>query len=453
MILTKEDLGKMSAAYKKDATQHVIEAAVTKNGVLQSAERGDVIAKNSFVFSIDVDSEAVANQAQSGRCWMFACLNTLRLHMKKALELKHGTFQLSQNYTFFYDKLEKANFFLQEIVDSGTEPLSDRKVSFLLNMPQQDGGDWDIITAIIKKYGVVPREAMPETACSIDSADLNTVLNRLLRQDALELRSLVRKEASEKELDEARVRMLSEVYRILGVCLGTPPEHVDFEYRDKNGKYASFFHLTPKEFYEKFVPIDLDDYVGVINVPIDSMPFNRLYGIELSNEIIAGRPNRYLNVDMDTLKAAAIAQLKAGEPVWFGCDVMQCSDIQKGIMDTELYDLAAMFGVDFTMDKGQRFAAHESLPTHAMVIGGVDLVDDKPIRWKVENSWGTENKGKKVGHDGYFVMSDAWMDQYTYEVAVRKDLLPAALQKELEADPIILPYWSTFNPVLATDQK
>lgn len=447
MELTVESLAQMRAEYSKAAAQKIAQRATMKNGILDSSENQDVIERNQFTFSIDIDSEAVANQNQSGRCWMYACLNTLRWHIEKDLKLPKGSFELSQNYTYFYDKLEKCNFFHQQIIDTAEAPLDDRRVTFLLNTPQQDGGDFDLIAAIVKKYGVVPKKCMDETFASIKSAEMNTLLNKLLRKHAIQLRSMVAEQKSTQEIDQVRQGMLTEVYHILGVALGTPPETIDFEYRDTHKKYHGDFGLTPLEFAKKYVPIDLDDYVGVINVPIDSMPYNRVYGIEMSNEIIKGRPNRYLNVPMEDLKAITLKQIKAGEPVWFGCDVMQYADIHKGVLDLDLFSFEDHFGVDFSMDKAQRYMMRESLPTHAMTIAGVDIVDDKPRRWKIENSWGAEVKDQKVGNDGYFVMSDEWMDNFVYEVAVRKDLLSDEQRSALDTEPLILPYWSTFNPI------
>lgn len=447
MELTVEDLAKMRAEYAQATTQHVAQRATMKNGILDSSENQEIIERNQFTFSIDIDSEAVANQNQSGRCWMYACLNTLRWHVEKDLKLPKGSFELSQNYTFFYDKLEKCNFFHQQIIDTAEAPLDDRRVTFLLNTPQQDGGDFDIIAAIVKKYGVVPKKCMDETHASINSAELNTILNKLLRQHAIILRAMVIEEKSAEAISQARQKMLSEIYHVLAVALGTPPEKIDFEYRDTDNKYHGDFGLTPLEFLKKYIPIDLDDYVGVINVPIESMPYNRVYGVEMSNEIIKGRPNRYLNVPMEELKAVALKQLQAGEPIWFGCDVMQYADIHKGVLDPELFSFGELFGVEFTMDKSQRYLMHDSLPTHAMTIAGVDMVDGKPARWKIENSWGADVHNQKVGDDGYYVMSDEWMDNFVYEVAVRKDLLPDDLRKLLDTEPIILPYWSTFNPI------
>lgn len=431
---------KLKEDFQKESCHTLIQRGVMKNGILDSSQNEAVLGKNNFIFSVDDDCEAVANQNQSGRCWMFSCLNTLRHHIEKKYKIKN--LELSQNFTNFYDKLEKSNYFYQNIIDTANSELDDRTVRHLLQTPQQDGGDWELIVSIIEKYGVVPKASMKETHASFNSAELNTVLNRKLRQDAITLRTLVHENAAEAELTSVREKMLDEVYTLLSVALGLPPETIDFEYRDTDKNYHADRGLTPKEFYQKYVDINLTDYVELINVPIESMPYNKMYTVELGNNMVGGTPNLYLNVDMDTLKEYAVKQLQSGEPVWFACDVLQASDIKKGVMDPHLYDLEATFGITDTMTKGQRFEHRESLPTHAMVLGGVDLVDGKPTKWKVENSW-----GPKVGDKGFFVMSDEWMDQYTYAVAVRKDLLTPELQEIAQSTPIVLPYWNEMYPL------
>lgn len=447
MKLSKEQIAKMSTSFKEAKAQHVAQRAVTKNGILASAEDVDVLQRLSpanFAFSIDLDSEAVANQKQSGRCWMFACLNTLRFHIEKELDLPKGTFELSQAYLAFFNKLERAAWFLEHIVDTADKDYDDREVNWLISAPMQDGGDWDMICALVKKYGVIPHQAMAETACTNATAELNTVLSHLLRQDAIELRTMAREG---KDTTARQLEMLDDVYRVLAVCFGEPPQKFDFQYQDAKGAYHADYDLTPLEFLKKYVKIDLDDYVGVINVPGDDKPYDRLYAIQDSDQI-PERPNLYLNVPMEDLKDLTIKMLKEGEPVWFGSDVLQHCDRNAGVMAQDLYDLESLFGVSFTMDKAQRFALKESLPTHAMVIAGVDLKDGKPTKWKIENSWGTENHGRKTGNNGYFVCDDWWFDNFVYEVAIRKDLLTAQQQKALEGDPIVWPFWNSFNPVV-----
>lgn len=447
MKISKEQIEKMHESFKKCETQQVAQKAVTVNGILKSAENVEVLKRLSpanFAFSIDVDKEAVANQLMSGRCWMFACLNTLRFRIEKELDLPHGTFELSQAYLAFYNKLERAAWFMKHIVETADKDLNDREVTWLIQSPMQDGGDWDMVAALVKKYGVVPHSAMSETHCTNNTAEVNTVLSHLLRQDALKLRSMAREG---KDTEAVQEEMLNEVYRILAVCFGEPVQKFDFQYEDKKGNYHADYDLTPLEFYKKYVGLDLDDYIGVINVPGDENPYGRTYTIEDSDQI-PERENLYLNVEMDDLKQMVIAQLKAGEPVWFGCDVLQHCDRMKGVMDMDLYDLEAMFGIKFTMNKAERYAMRESLPTHAMVIAGVDLdKDGKPTKWKIENSWGTENGGKKTGNNGYFVCGDEWFDNFVYEVAINKKFMTPEQQKALTGEPLVWPFWATFNPV------
>lgn len=447
MKISKEQIEKMHESFKKCETQQVAQKAVTVNGILKSAENVEVLKRLSpanFAFSIDVDKEAVANQLMSGRCWMFACLNTLRFRIEKELDLPHGTFELSQAYLAFYNKLERAAWFMKHIVETADKDLNDREVTWLIQSPMQDGGDWDMVAALVKKYGVVPHSAMSETHCTNNTSEVNTVLSHLLRQDALKLRSMAREG---KDTEAVQEEMLNEVYRILAVCFGEPVQKFDFQYEDKKGNYHADYDLTPLEFYKKYVGMDLDDYIGVINVPGDENPYGRTYTIEDSDQI-PERENLYLNVEMDDLKQMVIAQLKAGEPVWFGCDVLQHCDRMKGVMDMNLYDLEAMFGIKFTMNKAERYAMRESLPTHAMVIAGVDLdKDGKPTKWKIENSWGTENGGKKTGNNGYFVCGDEWFDNFVYEVAINKKFMTAEQQKALTGEPLVWPFWATFNPV------
>jgi bleomycin hydrolase len=418
---------------RKDAS--VLERAVKKNGILATAQDDIANVNMTPIFSIDLDTGHVANQKQSGRCWMFAALNTMRHAMKDTFNLP-GDFELSQNYTYFWDKFEKANYFYENVINTADKPLDDRKVAFLMETPQQDGGQWDMICAIIEKYGVVPQSAMPETFNSSASGQINSLLNLKLRKDAVEFRELVANKASRAEIDEMKDRKLQEVYRILSYSFGEPVTKFDFEYRDSNKEYHIDRDLTPKTFYDKYVNWDLSQYVSIINAPTDDKEYNKTYTVEMLGNVVGGREVKHLNVSMEDFKQMAIAQLQAGQSVWFGCDVGQSSDRKNGIMDTKVYAKDELFDVDFSMSKAERLDYGESLMTHAMVLTGVDLVDGKPTKWKVENSW-----GDKVGDKGYFVMSDAWMDEYCYQVVVNKNFMPENLQKAQAQEPKMLQPW------------
>ena len=410
--ISKNTTEKFAEAYQQNNKQNALQRGVVKNGITASAETIQGHVNNVPVFSVDVTTGKVSNQKQSGRCWMFAALNTFRHKMLNAFNLKD--FELSQNHTFFWDKYEKANYFYENVLATAQEPLSSRKVAFLLQTPQQDGGQWDMIVSIFQKYGVVPKAVMPESSNSSNSRDLNNYLNKKLRKDAGTLRQLVADGQSEAAIQEAKEGMLQEIYNFLATSLGTPPETFDFEYRDEEKNYHIDRGLTPQTFYDKYVGVDLDDYVSIINAPTADKPYNKSYTVEMLGNVVGGKEVKYLNVDMETFKKLAIAQLEQGESVWFGCDVGQSSTRDSGIMALDAYDMNDLFDIDFTMTKAQRLDYGESLMTHAMVLTGVDIVDGKSTKWKVENSW-----GEKVGTNGFFVMSDEWMDEYTYQIVVR----------------------------------
>ena len=432
--ISKNTTEKFAEAYQQNNKQNALQRGVVKNGITASAETIQGHVNNVPVFSVDVTTGKVSNQKQSGRCWMFAALNTFRHKMLNAFNLKD--FELSQNHTFFWDKYEKANYFYENVLATAQEPLSSRKVAFLLQTPQQDGGQWDMIVSIFQKYGVVPKAVMPESSNSSNSRDLNNYLNKKLRKDAGTLRQLVADGQSEAAIQEAKEGMLQEIYNFLATSLGTPPETFDFEYRDEEKNYHIDRGLTPQTFYDKYVGVDLDDYVSIINAPTADKPYNKSYTGEMLGNVVGGKEVKYLNVDMETFKKLAIAQLEQGESVWFGCDVGQSSTRDSGIMALDAYDMNDLFDIDFTMTKAQRLDYGESLMTHAMVLTGVDIVDGKSTKWKVENSW-----GEKVGTNGFFVMSDEWMDEYTYQIVVRKEFLTAEQLAAFEAEPQVLAPW------------
>ena len=433
--ISSEQLSKFHQLIEDDPKSRVLERAVSKNGILATSADFHSEVNMDPVFSIDLDTGDVANQKQSGRCWMYAALNTMRHDLKNRFGVAKD-FELSQSYTFFWDKLEKSNYFYENVIKTASLPTSDRKVSWLMTTPQQDGGQWDMITAIIRKYGVVPKSVMPESYNSSKSNELNSTLNLKLRKDAVDLRELVNSNASSEEVASFKEKKLAEIYRILVYTLGEPPVKFDFEYRDSDNNYHIDQDLTPQTFFEKYVNWNLDDYVSIINAPTDDKPYNHMYTIEMLGNVLGEREVRHLNVDMNTFRQVAIKQLESGESVWFGCDVGQESDRKKGIMDTELYHKDELFDVDFSMSKAERLDYSESLMTHAMVLTGVDLVNGTPTKWKVENSW-----GDKVGTKGFFVMSNNWMEEYCYQVVVNKKFLPEELQKVLTEEPKVLAPW------------
>ncbi|HEM3546597.1 TPA: aminopeptidase C [Streptococcus suis] len=426
---------RLYANYLANPSLQATENAVSHNGLLKSLETRQSAIDNDYVFSIDLTKDAVSNQKASGRCWMFAALNTFR--HKLISDFKLENFELSQAHTFFWDKYEKSNWFLEQIIATADQEIGSRKVKFLLDTPQQDGGQWDMVVALFEKYGVVPKSVYPESISSSASRELNQYLNKLLRQDAQILRDLLTKGASPEEIQTQKENLLQEIFNFLAVNLGLPPRSFDFAYRDKDNVYHRDTNVTPQAFYEKYVGLKLSDYVSIINAPTTDKPYNKSYTVELLGNVVGAPAVRYLNVEMNRFKELAIAQLKAGESVWFGSDVGQSSNRQTGIMATNTYDFSSGLGIHFHQDKAGRLDYSESLMTHAMVLTGVDLDDnEQPLKWKVENSW-----GDKVGDKGYFVASDSWMDEYTYQIVVRKEFLTQEELAAYQAQPQVLDPW------------
>ncbi len=435
--INKEDIASFHKNYRHHPNSSVLENTVTKNGVRNASFNWHSIADNTPHFSIDLKTGDVADQKQSGRCWMFAALNTMRHDMQQKFNLPDN-FELSQAYQFFWDKFEKSNYFYQNVIKTAKKPTDSRKVSWLMNEPQNDGGQWDMLCALISKYGVMPKAAMPESFNSSNSRGIDEVLNNKLRHDAVILRKMINEDhANEEAIDETRRKMLNENYRMLAYTFGEPVSHFDFEYRTKkDNEFHRDTNLTPQEFFKKYVGWNLDDYISIIQAPTADKKYHQTYTIDMLGNVVGGREIKHLHLPMDEFKQLAIEQLKNGESVWFGSDVIKYSETKLGIMALNTYDYDKLFDVDLEMTKAEALDYGESMMDHAMVITGVDLVNGKPTKWKVENSW-----GNKVGHKGYFVMSDDWMDKYCYQVVINKKYLSEDLKRDYAKTPVVLKPW------------
>ncbi len=409
--------------------------AVTASGIGKSATDFEALKKNVHEFSISLKSGEITSQNQSGRCWMFAALNAMRYGLIKKYNLE--TYEFSQAYPLFWDKLEKSNYFLENILATLEEETGSRVVSFLLAAPLGDGGQFDMFAGLVEKYGVVPKSAMPETVCSSSTAEMDKYLTLKLREYACKLRGDFRRGESPESLRAQKDGMLETIYRMLTICLGFPPEKVDFIVRDKDNNLIRDEGLTPTEFYQKYVGWNLSDYVSLINAPTQDKPYGQAYTVRFLGSVYEARPVRYLNLPVEELKAAAIRQLQDGEPVWFGCDVGQWHVRELGIMDTASIAVDKLFGTGFPMSKEERLDYGESLMTHAMVLQGVHLdKEGRPQRWRVENSW-----GKDRGKDGYYLMSDEWFSEYTYQVVVHKKYLSEEQLAQYEGEMKVLEPW------------
>lgn len=417
-----------------DPTLRLALNAVTHSGVNDSALDREKVTGTPKVMSNRLDDWAATSQQKSGRCWLFSSLNLLRSAARKDLGVKN--FELSGNYAVFWDKFERANYFLADVIATASEPLDSRLIQFMLAEVLGDGGQWDMAVSIYAKHGVVPKEAMPETEPSTHTAQMNKQLQTLLRKAALDLREQAAAGASQEVLDAARKGILSDVWRILVISLGNPPSSFEWEWIDDDKGFHRDGVLTPQQFYERHVGIDLSGYVCLVDDPRQEHPKGRALTVDHLGNVVGGRQIRYINAPMDTIKKLAAETIVAGEPVWFGADVSQQSGRDDGLLVGDLYDYSGLFGVDLSTTKEQRVNTGASAMNHAMLFTGVDVADGAPRRWRVENSWGEE-----PGDKGFFTMDDAWFTDYVFEVVVKIDSLPADLKAAVTEEPLALPAW------------
>lgn len=401
--------------------------------------------KNQYFFNVEVATigspSFFNNQSLSGRCWIFAASNVFRTEVIKKYNLPEDKFQLSQSYLFFYDKLEKANYFFENIIDTADEPLDSRLIQFLLLSPVGDGGQWDLIINLVNKYGLVPHEVFPDNAQAQSSSALNYVLTSKLREYGLVLRELVKKGKSKEEIHAVKQTFNKQIYKVVALALGTPPKPSDsftWEYKDVHGN-AKAVETNPLDFYKSHVSLDAGKYFSLVNDPRNE--YAKLYTVDRLNNVYEGKPIEYVNTSSDNLKKIAIRQLKDNQPIFFGSDVAKFADLKSGVLDTTSYSYELAFGTGLNLNKAERLQTGASAMTHAMVITGVHLdKNNKPVRWKIENSW-----GDAVGDKGYFVMTDEWFDEYVFQIVTTKKYADKDLYEVWKAkEYVTLPF---FDPL------
>jgi len=403
---------------KINGDSHVKSArnASFRNDLTEISMDWDHFRKIDHTFSDVISGEMPStNQKSSGRCWGFAGLNLFRVHLGKKYDLKD--FQFSQSYFMFWDKLEKSNYFLESIISTHEMDWNSRLVMHLLSDPIQDGGQWDMWINLVDKYGVVPQSEMPESFSSSNSRVMNKLITRRLRENAMILRTALSKGMVGDDVQALKNEMLLDIYKMLTIHLGTPPKSFDWQVRNKKKKFLRFEGMTPKSFFSMHVNLNLKDFICLINCPMSDKSYEKVYTVDYLGNVIEGNPIRYLNVDSETMKRATIKSLQNDEPVWFGCDVGKHLHRNLGVMDIDLFNYREFYNIEFGMDKATRLEYGDSQMTHAMLFTGVDLdKNQKPVKWRVENSWGT-----KGGDKGYNIMTDKWFDEYNYEVVVHKN--------------------------------
>ena len=434
--ITPKKLEEFNKEYLADNTARIVRNALTENSIKTIAKRLEGKAENPNFFSIDIKTLPVTNQMATGRCWLFSSLTILREMIAKKYDIKEQ-FELSQNYLAFYDKLEKINYFMECMIAEKDQPLDSETSRYLLKTIVGDGGQWDMMVALVKKYGLCPKTAMPETFQSSHTRDMTMLINRRLRRFTAD----IKKAENDDEIKAIKEEALKQCYNLLCDCFGVPPKTFTFEYYDKKDKYHAFYNVTPMEMYEKYLGVDLDDYVGIINGPTEDKPFYQTYTVKyLGNVAGTKNPVLFLNLPIEDFKGLILKQLKDKEIVWCGCDCGKDGDRDYGLWDDQSFDFENTLRMDLSFSKAEMLDTWESAMNHAMVFTGVNLVKNKPTRWKIENSW-----GDKVANKGYYIASDTWFDKYVFEAVVHKKYLNKKQLAALKKKPVVLQPWDPFG--------
>ena len=439
--ITDEMMSQIRQGWQGTPEELALRNAISANDINKLAVRQGVEAGYDFHFSDEVPSKGITDQQSSGRCWLFSGMNVLRAKMIEKYNL--GPFQFSQNYIFFYDQLEKANLFLQGIIDTRDLPMDDRKVEWLFRHTINDGGQFTGVSDLITKYGIVPSNVMPETWAANHTSRMSMLLDLKLKEFGLELREMTGPEKKLPSiLEERKTQMLAFIYRFLVLNLGEPPAEFTWTMYDAEGRPVSTKTYTPKSFYDEYVGVDLkNDYVMLMNDP--TREFYKVYEIEYDRHQYDGKNWLYINLPIEEIEAIAIASIKDSTMMYFSCDVGKFLDSQNGVLDVDFYDYGSLMGTEFGMDKRERILTGASGSSHAMTLMAVDLDEyGQAKKWKVENSWGM------TGHEGHLVMTAEWFEEYMFRLVAEKKYVPENILKLLDTEPVMLPPW---DPMFADE--
>lgn len=431
MKLDKKIFEQLEKIYDKDEKNRVIENAISNMGIREASLDKNIINKHDFIFSNEVETKDVTNQKKTGRCWMFAGLNMVRMHIAKKLNMEK--FELSESFLYFYDNMEKANLFLQRVIDTKNLDIKDRKVEDVFYSTPEDGGYFEFFYYLIKKYGIVPKNAMGELYHTDQSQFMFYVLENALKKIAMEIRATDDK----KKIENLRKEGLSYAYNIFAKSIGKPVEKFDFKYYDKDDKYHIEENMTPKEFFDKYVGDFFDGKVKLLNDP--RHPYNRILVDKVAKNAVDLDDLVGINVDMDTMSKFAQKSIKNNETMWFACDVDINEDRESGVLDENLFNFDQTF-VNFPkMTKEERINSRYSTACHAMNLTGFDKKGKEVKFWKIENSWGEDD-----GKDGYFSMTDEWFRENTFELIVDKKFLTKKVMEAFDKEKI---YYDEFDPM------
>lgn len=430
--INREMLTKFQNEYLNNKIFTVGRNALTQNSISNLVYVKEQEKNTQKNFTIDLDNLPVLNQGESRRCWIYSGLEILRKHMIEQYNIEDFIF--SSNYISFYDKLEKANFFIETMTELINRDIDDREIEFMLRKGIRDGGYWQNFVNLINKYGIVPEYVFPDTYSSSNTKELNELLSKYLRKFTIE----IRKNKNKNNINEIKEKTLQDVYNILCNCQGIPPNQFDFEFKDKNNKYKIIKNITPLEFFNTYIKIDLEQYHDIINYPSPNKPFNKTYTVKHLYNVLGYKENLFLNLNYTRLEEMIIQQLKNGDIVYFSCDNGKYMNNEKGIWNDKQYDYENLFQIDLSLEKGEMLDSRECYFGHTMVITGIELEDNRIKRFKIKNSW-----GKSETNSGYWIATPSWMKKYLYQIVIKEDYMLKDEIELLKTKPIELNIWDS----------
>ena len=433
--LNEKDIREIRASFSPDPSTRAIQNILTEDKDLKAnALNRELQGKIDHYFKYRVNVKGITDQKSSGRCWMFTSMNVLRPSIMEKYGVSH--FEFSYNYSYFWDLFEKANLFLENIIATAGKELDDREVTEYFKSPLDDGGVWNLYYNIASKYGVVPQEVMPETAHSNNTSQMTAILKEKLRLGGYTLREMASDRKKAAGLQAEKKAVLKDVYRILALCLGEPPQTFTWRYKDKEGNIKALENYTPMQFYGEVTPDDYnpEHYIMIMNDP--TREYYKLYEIQNYRNTREGVNWVYLNLPNEEIKQGALASIRNNEAMYASCDVGKQHQRATGILDPDMYDYENLLGVKLKMDKKARILTRQSGSSHAMTLIACDTdKDDQPVKWEFENSWG------RTGNNGYLTFTDAWFDEYLFRIVIHKKYLSEKAVNSLKQKPVLLPVW------------
>lgn len=419
-----------SRVYNLDKNNKIIENVITKNGLENACINRDVIIENEPVFNIELPESKRYDQKDNHKCWIYAGLNMIKHNIAQNLNIDVKELELSNSYIAFFDKLEKSNNAYENIINLKNLDLGYINNEDFLQYCVSEGGHWEWFVSIVNKYGIVPLSFMPDAFESMDYQNLEMVYTEKVKKDVISLLEEKKNSNDKRRLRAMKEKFLEENYILLSKVYGEPSLKFDYEYKNKNGKYIRHDDMTPNDYRDKFLTLNLNDFVSIGNVPMYNKEYYKVYRKKYLGNVYQNSYVEFLNLPVKELKKLAIKQLKDGIPVYMRANIRKFRDKKSGVLDTRLYSYDKMLGLNY-LTKEEALSLHDISGHHCMTFTGVNIIDSKPQRWKVEDSYGDKEK-----INGYYIMNDNYFDEFVLQVVIDKKYLSQKQLNLLKQEPV-----------------